>query len=185
MDQSTPTRVTAGRNQPVLELLGFKCANELVLCYVGNKDSARQTILSGNGQRLGTGLRGGRIVAKVQNDRVKINFLTPLRWGYGPIYEATLVEHENGKVQLCGKLRLTAFETFNCLLIQFGVALWLVECLVVGGYREFDVGFGAALGISVGTILGIMFFPRLSWITRRWKIDALKEHLIGLGFAIH
>jgi hypothetical protein len=69
-------------------------------------------------------------------------------------------------------------------VLLFGLALWLIEGLFVGGYRQFDIGIGPALGISMGAILGVMFCPRLSWTTRESKIKALTEHLIGLGFKI-
>jgi hypothetical protein len=185
MNQSQPGCSTARRNLSVLELFGFKCASELVLCCTTSKETARQAILSGNQQKLGNGMRKGRIVAKVHGDHVKISFLTPRsRSWYGPIYEATLQELMNGKIRLYGKFRLTVFETLNCLLLQFGLSLWLVEGLVVGGYRGFGIGFGAALGLSLSGIIGIMFLPRLSWISRKWKIEALKEHLLGLGFEI-
>jgi hypothetical protein len=80
---------------------------------------------------------------------------------FEPVYEATLDDPENGKVRLQGRLRLTVFETLNHLLLLFGLALWLIDGLFVGGYRQFDIGIGPALGISMAAILGVMFCPRL------------------------
>jgi hypothetical protein len=165
------------------KVLGYTRVKALIFDYTGNKDNALEAIERGNGRRSGNGMRRGKIVARVHGDRVRISFLTAAsRSWFGPLYEATLRDLDDGKVRLQGRLRLTIFETLNHLLLLFGFTLWLIEGLCVGGYREFGIGIWPALGISVSALCVITFLPRLSWTTRGWKIEALTEHLISLGF---
>ncbi len=100
------------------KLFGYTCPNELQFGYIGGKDDARRAILSGSGMRLGSGMRAGRIVAKMHGDHVKISFLTPSsRSWFGPVYDATMEDLKDGRSHLCGKLRLTAFKTLNSIVL--------------------------------------------------------------------
>jgi hypothetical protein len=165
----------------VTSLVGYFDASRFHLKFDGTLEAAKKAISGAVGTRHGRGLRSGTFQAKIRGDRVRFSLFAPqTRSWYGPIFEGQL-QSEVSETTLIGLFRMTFIEIVSTVLMQCGIIGWVIEYMIQSGYSV-RISYWLKLPIVLCVISAVVVFPRLSWLARRWKMDAIRNILENEGF---
>jgi len=166
----------------LLIFLGYVDSNKLILHYKGTLVAARDAIRGANNKKVGVGLYAGHLRSEVYGDRVRICYFAPqTRSWCGPIFNGDIESGPNTEILLKGFFRLTYVEMTSIALFQCGIIFWVFQYIVEKSHpRIIYYSINTLLYITV-LLVGLLG-PRLSWLTRRWKTNAIRTFLADQGF---
>jgi len=164
-------------------LLGFLDSEQFTFKYSGTPGAARQAIVNAVGRKDGVGMRSGTFQAKLNDDHVSVCLFTPqTRAWYGPIFDGELRCDPDAVVVLEGRFRMTFVEAISFALIQCGLVAWAVQ-YVIGSWYSARSYYVLRILVTLALVSAALFVPRLSWLARTWKINAIKSILACQGFS--
>ena len=148
----------------MMTFLGYYQNHEVKLMRPGDRISATAALSEGPKPKVGRGMESGRIVVKLDHDKVRVALFTPQgRSWYGPLFDGKLKEDGNQSTLLLGRFRCTYLEMLSMGLVQLGLVISATECLLGKRYREVGFGLPIALLAFVALFGVAVFLPRLSW----------------------